>query len=132
MTAREHGRGRAVYVGGHSGDLDYGELLTRVVFWAARAEGELPKLAAAPRQVLVYLYPETKTLVVYNTGRERTDATVALDVSLLELPPNGKYAFLDLLRGASVASPTGDQLRAGAPLPIGGHEVRFLRLAPER
>ena len=130
VAVRQPGKGRACYINGYSTGPRYYQLLRRAIFWCARREADLPRLYSDTSGIFTYLYPELKTLIVYNASGERAAARVTFDVSLLGTSPTGKIELRDALTGETVYSGPGLQLRQGLALPVAPGAARFLEVRP--
>jgi beta-D-galactosyl-(1->4)-L-rhamnose phosphorylase len=88
ITARNFGRGRAVYLSGHKYTPENVRLLHRTIFFAAQAEPAFDLYACGnPRTECAY-YPAHKKLVVVNNGTAPEETRVTL--------PGGRSASVGL------------------------------------
>lgn len=124
------GKGRSCYICGYSTGPGYYQLLRRAIFWCAQREADLPRMCADTPGVFTYLYPDIKTLIVYNTNAQRTTAHVAFDVSLLHVKSERGVELRDALTHEVAYSGTAGPLRQGftVSVPPGGARMLEVRV----
>ncbi len=132
VGVRSCGKGRAAYLSGQNASPAYYQLLKRLIFWSAGKEDLLHKLHSETNGVFVYLYPQTRTLVVYNTNNRATPAIVHLDTSLLGKHPGTEYQLFNVAAEKSAGKATANELARGVTLSMQPHESRFLQIRPAK
>ena len=125
LVARQEGKGRTVWLAGHSASAAFDKLLRDAVFWAARAEAEGSRLEVIRGdQAYVYAYPPAATIAVHNASRAPAQVTCRIDEAALGLP--GPGGLQDLATGERF-----DVRQGMLAVSVPAQCTRLLRYQPE-
>lgn len=156
VAAREHGKGRVVYVSGYATDHRFYEkvktaksiqrkgapgwrtqnpsphfhLLRRAIFWAGRGEDKHLALTCETDNAFVYLYPTERLLVVSNASPGSVEAVARCDVALLGTKSGGAMTVRDVLDSRFALEVTPEQFANGLKIPLEPYAARFLKIEP--
>ncbi len=129
VVLSQPGKGRVAYCAGWSAAPAFRQWVRRAVFWAARREADLPRLAVAGSpDLFLYAYPTARMLVLASEAAAAEDATLRCDPALFGL--RGRLRLVDVATGERVWEGVGEQLRAGVTVRSVPRCVRLLRVLP--
>lgn len=100
VVARRYGRGRCVWIAGHSASLEFDRLIRDAIFWSAKREPDSSRLeVVAGDGVYLYAYPDAGMIAVHNASRQTVEATCRLDSTIF--PGATRGILRDIVTGDS-------------------------------